>query len=990
MTNNATAVLNCSGFAPGVTLTLYANDLCADELWSGAAEAVSSIELADDGSADGKIEFHARVFYSDEEATDCVDLQLGYLLDTQPPRVELVGQQGDVASVAESVNLIVGMSEPGELQLLTDSVQLTGDTAGCRLSTQLLADDRASISISNCSVASGSIDVSLGSGFGVDRAGNASGSILSLATVSVSNPDIEELVAGVSLARRRVALELGDLVVVRLEFAKAAEKSFRLPYQAYGPAADLAGAIIDQDDLLVKMGATSVELRVHYPAVVVGEPLETFTLVFDESEPTRALLDIALHNGVPAKYDQVAAGWFHTCGIRSGSLYCWGRNERGQLGVSPDVGSIAVPQRVGTRTDWSFVAAGSEHTCAIASDQLWCWGDGSYGQLGTSESGAFFRHTPERVGQRAGWSSVSTYSETTCGISDGELLCWGANDSGQVGVGVVDDPIRSPNRVGNEDDWVQISVGTRHTCGIRSGELYCWGSAASGRVGHGEQGGELRLPVRIGDSNGWERVTAGAAHTCGIQEGMLFCWGSDYFDELGNGPGRNTELAPTLIDSGPGWTDVRAGEDHTCALRDSQLFCWGDDGLNQLGNGPASDEKVSVPTVVGRGGDWRSISVSDRHSCGLDGETLYCWGAPMRLGHGDSELVASDTLMRIGLSSSWDSVSRGSRYSCGIRAGALFCWGRNRFGEVGVDPALSELVTVPTRVGTSADWSLVASGVLHSCGIREGELYCWGSDEGGQLGDGAGEAESTFAPVRVGNDSSWEMVSAASSHTCAIRDGALYCWGAGPALGLQTDVPLEIPTLVDSGPSWTHVRVGEQMSCGIRSGQLWCWGRNGDDTLGLGDLDHSEVVIEPTRVGELDTWSAIAVGIKHSCGIAGGKAFCWGSNRDRELGVESDSDTISVPTPVDEVVSWTHIEVSSFATCGLRDSQLFCWGAPMGWGLAFDLESIVRPTLFDEREWDLLSFAYGGILTLKDGRLFGAGENDYGETTMGFQPSYPF
>ncbi len=82
----------------------------------------------------------------------------------------------------------------------------------------------------------------------------------------------------------------------------------------------------------------------------------------------------------------VTTGAFHTCGIQvTGSLWCWGDNDYGQLGTGIS-GNVEAPEQVGRHQDWTLVAAGQYHTCALRSAmRLMCWGDNGSGQLGTGD-----------------------------------------------------------------------------------------------------------------------------------------------------------------------------------------------------------------------------------------------------------------------------------------------------------------------------------------------------------------------------------------------------------------------------------------------------------------------------------------------------------------------------------------------------------------------------------------------------------------------------
>jgi cysteine-rich repeat protein len=141
----------------------------------------------------------------------------------------------------------------------------------------------------------------------------------------------------------------------------------------------------------------------------------------------------------------VTGGGAHTCGIRGsngqGSLWCWGDNEYGQLGFAgtyTNDGTVSfqdnftLPQQVGSDATWTAVAAGLDHTCAVKADRsLWCWGRNNRGQLGM---GDFTTRTSPTQMPATEWSDVSAGYSFTCAIQlDGSLWCFGANGFGELG-----------------------------------------------------------------------------------------------------------------------------------------------------------------------------------------------------------------------------------------------------------------------------------------------------------------------------------------------------------------------------------------------------------------------------------------------------------------------------------------------------------------------------------------------------------------------------
>jgi alpha-tubulin suppressor-like RCC1 family protein len=134
----------------------------------------------------------------------------------------------------------------------------------------------------------------------------------------------------------------------------------------------------------------------------------------------------------------VAAGWYHTCAPRAdGTLWCWGANFNGQLGTGNEVDQD-LPQQVvnPSTTGWTNVAAGLGHTCATRTHTLWCWGSNFGGQLGIGSTTD--QVVPRQVQQpsRTGWSLLALGESHTCATQPLHALwCWGFNRWGQLGIG---------------------------------------------------------------------------------------------------------------------------------------------------------------------------------------------------------------------------------------------------------------------------------------------------------------------------------------------------------------------------------------------------------------------------------------------------------------------------------------------------------------------------------------------------------------------------
>ena len=250
--------------------------------------------------------------------------------------------------------------------------------------------------------------------------------------------------------------------------------------------------------------------------------------------------------GVPAAI-ATGAGADHSCALTAtGAAWCWGSNDRGQLGRGRDPGSFAPVEVTGAR--FVQLSVGQFHTCGVTrAGAVLCWGWNVYGQVGTA-------FTPEKCGPNP-WSptpcirepvraeaaavrftAVAAASKHTCALAaDGRAFCWGANRLGQLGTGTTDNAT-TPQPVAGPRRFRALAVGTDFSCGLAlEGDVWCWGDNALGQLG-GAAGPSSATPVRVHAEGRFVSLGAGANHACGIQEsGAVLCWGSGTGWQLGNG-----------------------------------------------------------------------------------------------------------------------------------------------------------------------------------------------------------------------------------------------------------------------------------------------------------------------------------------------------------------------------------------------------------------------------------------------------------------------
>jgi serine/threonine protein kinase/alpha-tubulin suppressor-like RCC1 family protein len=330
--------------------------------------------------------------------------------------------------------------------------------------------------------------------------------------------------------------------------------------------------------------------------------------------------------GPAASRVTIVAGGRHTCLLAGdGRAFCWGGNDRGQLG-SGTTTRVATPAMVGANLRFTAVAPGLSHSCAIArGGTAWCWGENDHGQLGDGSTVA--RLTPTRVADgHLFLHRVAAGTAHSCALDlGGAAWCWGANAHGQLGDGGTTDRT-SPVGVAGGNRFASIDAGWDFTCALdRAGRAECWGDNGSGQLGIGRLGDRL-APVAVRGGLSFASISAGSAHACGITTGgETYCWGRNGNGQLGDGT-TATRTTPVRVRSDARFVSVAAGAVHTCAITaDGDAYCWGGNTYGQLGDGGTSDHLQ--PVRVAGGHAFASVRAFGAHTCGatVSGEA-FCWG----------------------------------------------------------------------------------------------------------------------------------------------------------------------------------------------------------------------------------------------------------------------------------------------------------------------------------------------------------------------------
>ena len=564
----------------------------------------------------------------------------------------------------------------------------------------------------------------------------------------------------------------------------------------------------------------------------------------------------------------VNAGHFNTCATRvsgTNNLYCWGDNTWGQIGDST-LTQRNLPTQVTSpsATGWTAVAQGGRTTCATRTNALYCWGKDNLGQIGNGTTSGSGYTTPVlvTVPSNTNWSptNFSVNEENACASrTDGTLYCWGNNANGEVGDGTQTQRT-SPTQVSSPatTTWTKVGpFGARSQCAIRSttGLLYCWGLNTSGEVGDATITSPRKTPTATaGGVTTWRSVGGSYGITCADRtDDTLWCWGGFGTAHLGIGYA-TYQAAPIVPVAGATWVSPSGGTNHACSVKtDGTLWCWGLNTNGQLGinstTAKTTPTQVTSPSATG----WATVAAGGSHTCATrtDG-SLYCWGLNTDGQLGDNTLVQKLVPTReSGAASNWSVVTTGSVHTCAMKStAAIYCWGNGTNGEIG--NAASVDVKVPTQESTAAtNWTWISAGGSHTCAVKStGTLWCWGDSTNGQIGDN-GTTDRNTPTQASGAATNWETVSGGKSHTCAVKTtGALYCWGLNSSgqLGDNTTTQRLVPTAESGGSTaWSRVASFSDFTCAARTDRsLYCWGLN---TYGqLGQSDYATTYLTPTAL----------------------------------------------------------------------------------------------------------------------------------------------
>jgi alpha-tubulin suppressor-like RCC1 family protein len=418
----------------------------------------------------------------------------------------------------------------------------------------------------------------------------------------------------------------------------------------------------------------------------------------------------------------------------------------------------------------------------------------------------------------------------------------------------------------------------------------CEADLASDRLNCGACAQECYLDCDASACEEISTIEPGFYNTCAVTtRGRAVCWGENSAYEVGDGTSVD-RLVPTVVTLVPTATSVTNGFAFTCAvLATGRVRCWGLNRFGELGDGILDHGLMCArPDAGGPGGDCSNVGVEV---------------------FGITDAIAVDA---------YESTA------CALLAtGTVKCWGSDENGRLGDGLATHaapcdfgpDCSALPVTVVGITDAVAISVGARTSCALlRSGQVYCWGSNETGTVGDGT--FANRHAPVPVVGLTDAVDVSVGLAVSCAARrDGTVACWGSDNlmelgdgsatlhprnAFGVRcSPSPVMVSGIVDA----VEVSTTIASACALHaSGRVSCWGSSwllgdGIERRGIpcGSGDTADCSPVPVSTGLVDVVALGSSGWEHTCAVRRtGRAVCWGAGY---RGQRGDGTTAYVLTP---------------------------------------------------------------------------------------------
>lgn len=472
------------------------------------------------------------------------------------------------------------------------------------------------------------------------------------------------------------------------------------------------------------------------------------------------------------------------------SLFSWGLNDEGQLGVGSNELVSEKPVYIsGITGSIKKIFTDSNSTYALTEDNsLYAWGNNGYGRLGVGDTEN--KNAPAKVNGIEGiikhvyTDDHSAYTLT----EDGTLYTWGWNHNGQLGIGSVKQHSDVPSKVTSINSPVKDIYTSNFSLYAltEDGSLYVWGNNQQGKLGTGDTA-DKRTPVKIESLDGkiiqmhYGSIPTVFALT---ENNTLYGWGDNQNSQLCLDSTVKYSENPVKINGITGiikevYTD---GSSVFVLTEDNTLYAWGYNYKGRLGLG-LDDAEVNTPTKVeGINGKIKKIYTSNFSFTYIltEDNTLYTWG-DNKYGIGTENTAAYINKPEIitGITGNIKDIYINGYATYALTDdNSLYVWGNNEYGQLGIGEAKNTYTPVKVNGINGIIKDIYTYDASIYTVTEDGALYTWGDNSFGQLGLGSTE---TFikTPVKVNINSSVSKVYTNHKYSIYVvtNDNAVYSFG---------------------------------------------------------------------------------------------------------------------------------------------------------------------------------------------------------------------
>jgi alpha-tubulin suppressor-like RCC1 family protein len=583
----------------------------------------------------------------------------------------------------------------------------------------------------------------------------------------------------------------------------------------------------------------------------------------------------------------ISTGEKYTTFNNNGQIWSWGRNLEGQLGNNSTINQSTPVSIFGLRTFCS-ISSGIKHSLGIDyKGQVWGWGYGKQGQLGNNTL-IEYSCTPISVqGDKKTFCSIKGGDNYTISLDNhGQIWGWGYNVKGQIGDNSTTDQSTPVSVYGVRKTFCSIGNCYSTSFGIDyTGQVWGWGNNYNGEIGNNDSG-DVYTPISIkGNKKTFCKIIGGQYHSISIDyTGQVWGWGYNIFGQIGNDSTNQERTPVSIYGEKKTFCSITASKLHSLGIDyKGQIWGWGYNNEGQLGNNSTVSERTPVSVHIGNK-TFCSISTGPSHSIAID------------------------------------------------KNGEVWGWGSNYDGQLGIYNLT--YFSIPTFITNRKKTKLIATAGWSSFYIKDGQIWGWGNNYSGTLGNNSTVNKST--PISIqGNQKTFCNITAAWYNTNAIDfNGQVWSWGSNSIGGLGNNSTINESTPVSIyGRKKTFCSITTNKNKGDNyiisleyTGQMWSWGSNS-----VGGLGNNSTINESTPVsihGNKKTFCAIGNGDQHTIAIEyTGQMWSWGYNNTGQLGNNSTNNELTPVSIYGNKKTFCKINGGDFHTIGVDyTGQVWSWG----------------------------------------------------------------